>query len=113
MKIAELTPPVLNKASFHLSKVKFLPQSPGCYVITNFHDDILYIGQTNNIKSRVNTHLNDLHKTQITELGKAIHVYYNLVDKEIHLSRLERGWLNDFELKEGRLPLLNSFRGPV
>jgi len=113
MKITELIPVVINKTDFRLSKVKFLPEIFGCYVITNYYGDILYIGQTNNLRTRINTHLNDIHKTQNTELGKAFYLYYNVVGKEIHLSKLERGWLNHFELVEGKLPLLNSVRAPV
>ena len=48
MKITELKPIVSNKTEFHLSKVKFIPVEHGCYVLTNYLNDILYIYSDDN-----------------------------------------------------------------
>lgn len=113
MKIAELNPKILDKIEFQLSKVKFLPEKKGCYVIANFSDDIMYIGQTINLKSRLKQHLESVEKTKLTPIGKAYFFYFKILEQEKELNKLERGWLNAFELKEGQIPILNSVRGPV
>jgi len=113
MKITELSPKIFEKIEFQLSKVKFLPEKMGCYVITNFSKDIMYIGQTINLKSRLQQHLENDQKTKLTSNGKAYYFYFKIIEQEIHLNKLERGWLNAFELKEGHIPILNSVRGPV
>jgi len=112
MKITELFPKVISKSEFHLSKVKFLPDTFGCYVITTFFNDILYIGQTNNLRIRIKQHLDSSKKTKISELGKGFFFYFNIVDRQVDLSKLERGWLYQFELAEGKLPIFNSIRSP-
>lgn len=113
MKITELNPKVTLKTDFHLSKAKFVPGQFGCYVLTNHSNDILYIGQTNNLKARIKQHLDNPHKTGLTELGVAHFFYYKIVDKERELNKLERGWLNHFELIEGKIPILNSLHAPI
>lgn len=113
MKITELYPEVTSKTEFHLSKVKFVPEVYGCYVITNFFNDILYIGLTNNLKTRIKQHLDNPHKTKLTELGVAHYFYYKAVDNESELTKLERGWFNHYELTEGKLPILNSVHSPL
>ncbi len=113
MIVTELKPNISKKLEFHLNKVKFLPEKMGCYVITNFNEDIMYIGQTINLKSRMQQHLDNVEKTKLTQIGKAYYFYFKTVDQEKDLNKLERGWLNHFELKEGHIPILNSVRGPI
>ena len=113
MKITELKPIVSNKTEFHLSKVKFIPVEHGCYVLTNYLNDILYIGKANNLNIRIKQHLENPLKTEITALGVAYFYYYKTVINENELFKLERGWLNHFELKEGKLPILNSIHAPI
>lgn len=113
MKVTELNPKVFDKTEFLLNKVKFVPSMIGCYVITNFYNEIMYIGQTVNLKSRIQQHLEDQEKIKLTTIGKSYYFYYKTIDNEKDLNKLERGWLNDFELKEGKIPILNSVRGPI
>ena len=35
------------------SKLKNLPDLPGCYIMPNANDDIIYIGKAKNLKNRV------------------------------------------------------------
>ena len=113
MKVSELNPKVIDKTEFQLSKVKFVPSKIGCYVITNFQHEIMYIGQTVNLKNRIKKHLENTEKTKLTPIGKAYYFYYKTIEKEKDLNKLERGWLNEYELKEGQIPILNSVRGPI
>lgn len=113
MKITELNPKVVLKSEFHLSKVKFVPERFGCYALTNYSNDIMYIGQTNNLKSRMIQHLKNSKKTKLTDLGVTYYFHYKIVEKESELNKLERGWLNHFELAEGKIPVLNSVHGPI
>lgn len=112
MKVLELNPKPKTKIEFHFNKLKFIPETLGCYVITNFLDDILYIGLTNNLKVRYKQHLDTPKKVALTELGVAYYFYYAILNDENKLNKLERGWINYFELIEGRLPILNSVHSP-
>jgi excinuclease UvrABC nuclease subunit len=113
MNVTELNPKVLDKIEFQLNKVKFVPSMIGCYVITNFHHEIMYIGQTVNLKTRIQQHLENPEKTKLTQIGRAYYFYYKTIEQEKDLNKLERGWLNEYELKEGHIPILNSVRGPI
>lgn len=111
MKINDLKPPVQNRNDFSLSRLKFTPESSGCYVIATYFDDIIYIGQASNLKVRMSQHLKSMHKIGLTPVGKGVFFYYSIVEQR-KLSNLERGWINQFELTEGKLPILNLKRAP-
>jgi len=113
MNIKDLLPPTENKIEFHLSKLNFLPELNSCYVISNFFGEILYIGLTNNLKRRVKEHLESREKTKLTQKGKGYFLYYKIIEREIELKIHERSWLNQFELMEGKLPILNSIHSPL
>ncbi len=113
MKVNELNPKIIEKIEFQLNKVKFVPNKIGCYVITNFQHEIMYIGQTVNLKTRMQQHLENPEKTKLTLIGKAYYFYYKTIEHENDLNRLERGWLNNHELREGQIPILNAVRGPI
>lgn len=113
MKVSELSPKAESKLEFHLQKIKFFPTNGGCYVLTNFFQDVMYIGQSHNILTRIKQHLDNIKKTSLTELGVVYYVYYRIIDDVNKLNKLERGWLNHFELVEGNIPLLNSVRAPI
>lgn len=113
MKVLELNPKPKNKIEFQFNKLKFIPNEFGCYVLTNFLGDILYIGLTNNLKVRYKQHLDTPKKVSMTELGVAYYFYYLILNDEAKLNKLERGWMNHFELLEGKLPILNSVHSPL
>ena len=113
MKIEALFPRILLKVEFTFNKVKFIPSAFGCYVLTTFDGEILYIGQSNNLTRRIRQHLENINKTTVTEAGRAFFCYYKIVEKETELNKLERGWINQYELTEGQIPILNSVRAPI
>ena len=113
MNVLELNPKPQNRIEFHFNKLKFLPEKEGCYVITNYSGDILYIGLTNNLKARYKQHLDTPKKVELTEIGIAYYFYYLIINDENKLNKFERGWLNHYELVEGKLPILNSKHSPL
>jgi len=113
MKVLELNPKPQNKIEFHFNKLKFIPAEFGCYILTNFLGDILYIGLTNSLKVRYKQHLDTPKKVALTELGVAYYFFYLIINDEHKLNKLERGWMNHFELLEGKLPILNSIHPPL
>jgi len=112
MKIDELIPKPIDKVQFKLASFKIVPQENGCYVLTTFEDDILYIGLATNLYSRFQQHLDNPEKTNPTSEGKAIWFYFSTFDPR-NLPKLERTWLNQFTNKHGQLPILNKINSPV
>lgn len=111
MRVSGLHPACTNKVEFSYSSVLDIPMLPGCYVLSNWLEDILYIGQAKSIRGRIDFHLADSAKTSITAMGKAFWVHYALCD-ESSLNRLERGWTQQHENREGKLPILNRIQPP-
>lgn len=112
MKIEELSPQPKDKVQFQLSSFKLVPQKTGCYVLTTFEGDILYIGLTDNLFNRFQQHLNNPEKTNPTKEGKAIWFYFTFYDAK-NLPKLERTWINHYVAANGRLPILNKVNSPV
>ncbi|MFH1674859.1 MAG: GIY-YIG nuclease family protein [Pseudomonadota bacterium] len=112
MKIEQLIPLPKDKVHFKLSSFKSVPKEPGCYVLTTFDNDILYIGLSDNLFDRFRQHLDKPEKTNPTKVGKAVWFYYTIYDPT-NLPKLERTWLNQFDVIHGRLPILNKVNSPV
>jgi hypothetical protein len=89
---------------------KFVPDCSGCYVLTTFNGDIVYIGLAVGLRARVNQHLDSEKKRSETPHGRASWVYWLRYD---NIQKLERTWLNAHEISEGRLPVLNTLHSPV
>lgn len=77
MKLALLVPNPTTMESFRRSRERFVPSTPGCYVLTTFERDVLYIGLTVNLRRRVNEHLDSFTKTQVTAHGRAVLVHWS------------------------------------
>lgn len=90
-----------QKAVFTQKHLKFIPDTCGCYVLTNINNITLYIGKTKNLRKRCEQHLNDKEKTSTTKYGKCFWFYYMEYE---NTERLERTWLNEFEIKTGKKP---------
>jgi len=111
MNASMLRPMCRVKEKFLYSSVGDIPRSPGCYVLTTWSDDILYIGQSTSLWSRITSHLADPEKTSLTPAGKAFWFHYDLFDAFV-LNRVERGWIQQHEDCEGSLPILNRIQPP-
>ncbi|MCK5062190.1 GIY-YIG nuclease family protein [Candidatus Parcubacteria bacterium] len=108
MNLKFLNPQIEYHIEFNYAKAKYVPIFCGCYVLSNYNNDILYIGKTNNLQRRFKQHLEDFEKVSLTRDGIAYWFSHRRCVDEYELSRLERGWLNHYELGESSLPLLNK-----
>jgi len=112
MKVQDLSLSPTYRVQFKLASYKSVPKVDGCYVLTTFDDNILYIGLSNNLHERFKQHLDNPEKTKPTTDGKAIWFYFTTYDKK-NLPKLERTWLNQFETIHGRKPILNKINSPI
>lgn len=113
MKTDALVPPPDHRIEFSYQKAKFVPAKAGCYVLTNFFNDVLYVGLATNLNSRMQDHLDSKEKTQKTAKGVAYWFHYRIVENPNNLNSIERGWLNQYELQYGELPILNKLHSPL
>jgi len=112
MKVDKLSPPVAGSEPFRKSRERFLPDRPGCYVLTTFDGEVLYIGLANCLRRRIAQHLESPSKTALTLQGRAVLVHWRTTDP-LELEKLERTWLLIHEQHEAKLPALNSVHSPV
>ena len=110
MKILELAPQMVKRVGFELRYGLLLPRSSGCYVLANIYDEVLYIGQTECLRRRMEDHWKDPRMTQRTRLGLATWFYYQ--DCPVSdLLAVERSLLSKYYFEEIELPPLNRM-GP-
>lgn len=110
MKVAKLSPPVEACEAFRKSRERFVPDGAGCYALTTFDGEVLYIGLAKNLRRRIAQHLDTPAKTLPTSSGRAVTVHWRFTEQ---LEQLERTWLNIYEQQEARLPALNRVHSPV
>lgn len=110
MNIIELIPQPLHYEPFNRSREKFVPEKPGCYVLTTASKTVLYVGLTNNLRRRMNNHLDDLRKISETKEGRAVLFYWI---ETLETNKIERTWMNIHLLHEGCLPVLNGKYSPT
>lgn len=110
MKVQRLLPPITDHDTFARHCLRFVPKVPGCYVLTTFSGDILYVGLSQDLRRRLGQHLEDPRKTSSCALGRAILMHWR---KTSELEGTERAWLNQHEVEDGGLPPLNSVHSPI
>jgi hypothetical protein len=110
MKLEALVPQPTLHETFKRHREKFVPDIPGCYALTTFSKDVLYVGLTKNLRRRMNEHLDSTAKTSPTPLGRATYFYWFTSND---LEKIERTWMNIHIENEGSLPLLNAVYSPV
>ena len=110
MNVDVLTPHPAKSEPFRRSRERFLPQSAGCYVLSTFDGRVLYVGLADNIRRRVNQHLDSSAKTDATAEGRAVIIHW-LETSQTY--KVERTWMNIHITNEGRLPILNSVYSPT
>ena len=93
MKIDELIPFPTEKVQFKLSSFKLVPHLDGCYILTTFDNDILYIGLATDLNNRFKQHLENPEKTSPTIEGKAIWFYYQSFDPKTKILTFYTGKL--------------------
>jgi len=112
MIVHDLYPKPLAKAQFKLLYYKEVPKYAGCYVLTTFDDEIIYIGLAVNLYNRFKQHLDNPEKVSPNTFGKAVWFYYQAYDSS-NLPKLERSWLNQYLNIHGKLPSLNKVFSPI
>lgn len=53
-------------------KLKTLPSKPGCYLMVNQHNEIIYVGKAKNLKNRVRSYFTGSHNAKTTRLVSEI-----------------------------------------
>jgi len=110
MNIDALVPAPLHCEAFKRNRQRFVPANSGCYVLSTFSKIVLYIGLTDNLRRRMNEHLDNPTKTGETKLGRA--VFFHWIESP-DTNKIERTWMNIHIQHEGSLPLLNSMYSPT
>jgi excinuclease UvrABC nuclease subunit len=110
MNVDLLVPKPTKSESFRRTQGKFVPEVSGCYVLTTFSKEILYIGLSNNIRRRMDQHLDNPDKTRLTENGRAVFFYW--IESE-DTNKIERTWMNMHLQHEGVMPILNKIYSPI
>ena len=112
MTIEKLKPLPTNKVPFALTSYNQVQKVQGCYILTTYDNQILYIGLATNLYTRFRNHLDTPEKTNPTADGKAVWFHYTTFDPK-NLPKLERTWLNQFLNFHGRFPILNKTSSPI
>lgn len=112
MKVSSLIPPPRARGVlFDYSQLHLVPDSSGCYVLSNHQEDVLYIGQAISLRNRIGQHLKSPDKTAVTRLGAAFWVHY-LEAEEFQLDSIESGWNQLHQNLEGIRPIHNKINPP-
>lgn len=61
------------------AKLKLLPDLPGCYLMKNDQDQIIYVGKAKNLRSRVRSYFRGAHDTKTSKLVSEIHHFETIV----------------------------------
>lgn len=61
------------------NKLKLLPDLPGCYIMRNDKDEIIYVGKAKNLKNRVRSYFRGAHDTKTTNLVSEIDHFETIV----------------------------------
>lgn len=96
---------------FDLSHSRFIPSLSGCYAITSFSEDILYVGRTNNLKRRFIEHRESHKRSFQTPHGVPYWFWFKNTQQTNETFGLEKAWLNLCILSDGLLPILNKQHG--
>lgn len=74
MKSSCLFPRPTERVVFRAYYCYLVPRCAGCYAITSFDDDILYIGKSIDLKRRFLEHINSSKKQH-----KSVYLWFNMV----------------------------------
>ena len=110
MKRVDLDPRPERREAFSLRREKFVPTTSGCYVLTTFSEEVLYVGLAKNLRQRMNDHLDNDEKRALTGNGRAIFFYWLERDD---IEKVERTWMNTHIQYESTLPILNKVFSPT
>ncbi len=110
MKVSELVPEPMQYETFKRNRLSYVPDRSGCYVLTTFLKVVLYVGLTENLRRRMNEHLDNPQKTGLSKSGRPIFFFWIEGDE---INKIERTWMNIHILHEGTMPELNKMYSPT
>jgi predicted GIY-YIG superfamily endonuclease len=110
MNVGLFVPAPTRSEAFRRNRDHFVSEASGCYALTNFSKEVIYVGLAKNLRRRFNQHLDDQRKTAVTDLGKAILFWWCETED---INKVERTWMNIHIQHEGKLPLLNNAYSPT
>ncbi|HEY2498937.1 MAG TPA: GIY-YIG nuclease family protein [Candidatus Angelobacter sp.] len=110
MNFEELIPLPQKGEAFKRHRCRFVPETSGCYVLTTFLGEVLYVGLALNLRRRMDQHLDSPGKKQETPKGAV--AFFRWVETT-ELNKVERTWMNIHTQHEGTLPELNKVYSPV
>lgn len=67
-------------------KIQLLPTEPGCYLMKNSHDDVVYVGKAKNLKNRVKSYFTGAHNEKTTRLVSEIRDFNYVLTNSEHES---------------------------
>ena len=110
MNVSELVPQPTQQETFKRNRERYIPDRPGCYALATFSNVVLYIGLTNNLRRRMNEHLDNPEKTCETKNGRVVFFFW-IESDDVH--KIERTWMNIHNQNEGALPEFNKVYSPT
>ena len=60
-------------------KLRLLPDNPGCYLMKNKDDEVIYVGKAKNLKKRVNSYFVGAHNAKTTLLVSEINDFEYII----------------------------------
>lgn len=67
-------------ASEHLEhKLALLPDKPGCYLMKNINDQIIYVGKAKNLKNRVRSYFKSSHTGKVAKMVSEVADFETIV----------------------------------
>ena len=76
MKVRELCSSIRHRVQFRPSEAIRVPEASGCYVMANITNDVIYVGETEDLNRRIQEHLDDPRMTAPTSLGLVSWFYF-------------------------------------
>ena len=71
-------------------KIKLIPDKPGCYLMKNQNNDIIYVGKAKNLKRRVSSYFVGAHNAKTTLLvSEIVDFEYIITNSEVESLILE------------------------
>ena len=88
---------------FNMKEISKLPEEKGIYRLIDSYEDVCYIGQASNIKTRVSS-----HKSDGLNFNK---IEFSLISNKDERDKWESHFIDQFSNERGRLPVYNFQNG--
>jgi len=101
---------ILKDLQYIKDKLSLLPVSPGCYLMKNKEQEIIYVGKAKKLKSRVSSYFNGAHDYKTTKLVEEIVDFdYIVTNTEKEALLLEINLIKDYTPKYNIMFMDNSY----